>query len=227
MYARREQIYRMQTLSRPNSTDGLSPQAHTVAIVAILLFAFSGLLSGFAVGAFIRVQPSSPSRPNFGATSVVQKGQTPTTVPTRNPVKLGWPVVDEYKSSEVADGHTIYTVSAYAVDRSIDKGHGKQIHATGITCVFWLTKDQKSPEKNLSPINAVNNQMDGELAGALHFDSATPRVQSCNANGSGTWRYTIDPSVPPGDYYLAVVTDWNALYYNWSWREIHITNQNH
>ncbi|HEY6542239.1 MAG TPA: hypothetical protein VIZ18_14950, partial [Ktedonobacteraceae bacterium] len=43
----------MQTLSSRRSS-GLNPQSRKIAVFAILLFALSGLISGFAVGAFVR-----------------------------------------------------------------------------------------------------------------------------------------------------------------------------
>ena len=208
----------MQTVTRPSSTSGLSSQSRIIAVIAILLFAFSGLLSGFAVGTLIRPTPARTSTPNSVATTEAHKSSpSPTPTPAQDPVKLGWPVVDQYKSPEAADGNTRYMLSAYATDQSNGNTFGNPIHTPAITCVLWLTKEQKSPEKNLKPISAVNNPMDGELSGALHFDSTTPRVQTCDANGRATWKYTVDRSVRPGDYYLAVVTDWSGVHYNWSW----------
>lgn len=225
--AGRRQLYGMQTVTRPGSTSGLSSQSRIIAVIAILLFAFSGLLSGFAVGAFIRSTPAQTSTPNPVATTEVHKSSSsPTPPPVQNPVKLGWPVVDQYEPTEIADGNTRYLLSAYVTDQSNGNTFGNPIHASGITCILWLTKEQKSPEKNLKPISAVYNPMDGELSGALHFDSTTPRAHNCDANGRGTWKYTVDPSVPPGNYYLAVVTDWSGVHYNWSWIVVTIKKAN-
>ena len=225
--AGRRQLYGMQTVTRPSSTSGLSSQSRIIAVIAILLFAFSGLLSGFAVGTFIRSTPARTSTPNPVATTVVHKSSpSPTPTPAQDPVKLGWPVVDQYESPEAADGNTRYMLSAYATDQSKGNTFGNPIHTPAITCILWLTKEQKSPEKNLKPISAVYNPMDGELIEKLHFDSTTPRVQTCDANGRATWEYTVDRSVRPGDYYLAVVTDWSGVHYNWSWIAVTITKEN-
>ena len=44
----------MQTLTEKRQTNNVRSQSHTIVVVAMLLFALAGLISGFAVGAFIR-----------------------------------------------------------------------------------------------------------------------------------------------------------------------------
>ena len=44
----------MQTLTEQRQTNNVSSQSRTIVVVAMLLFALAGLISGFAVGAFIR-----------------------------------------------------------------------------------------------------------------------------------------------------------------------------
>src|SRR5260370_19595039 len=115
----------MQTLSdqHPNTLD---QQSRRIAVIAILLFAFSGLISGFAVGAFVR--------PNFGAGTTSHTGSARTPVPpitktvsltSPHPVKMGDPVVAMAQYVEKADDATNYTFSAHAVHQSIHQHHGK------------------------------------------------------------------------------------------------------
>src|SRR6516164_4446492 len=110
----------MQTVSShyPNK---LNQQSRKVAVTAILLFALAGLLSGFAVGAF--VHPKSPAGTGTGTDSTGSKStpathatQTVPTTVTQTPKELGFPVIDKsvFVFNELADGQTTYTFSAYA-----------------------------------------------------------------------------------------------------------------
>ena len=213
----------MQTLSSRRSSS-LSPQSRRVAIFAVLLFALSGLLTGFAVGAFVRPKIGGIGSPgNSNNTTIVQQTKTATPVATVRPVKLGFPVVTAYKSREKADGTTAYTFTAYAVDQSIDAQHGKRVNVAGINGKLWL---QHIPQNNFVslPGDRLRHQdiqgslTDDEIVGALNFVSGSSQVQQTNASGQITWTYTLAATVPPGDYYLTVLLDWSGQAYNWSWR---------
>src|SRR6266496_4796400 len=87
----------MQTASSqyPNN---INQQTRKIAVVAILLFALSGLISGFAVGAF--VHPKAQTGTGTGATGssttpIAHVTHTPPTALTQTPKELGYPVIDK------------------------------------------------------------------------------------------------------------------------------------
>jgi hypothetical protein len=210
----------MNNISAQSTLTGLSLQSRTVAFTAIVLFALSGLISGFAVGAFVHPNFALPTH-DTGSHTAVQNNQAQTPVSTEHPIPLGFPVIDQSSNVEIADGTTLYTLSAYAVDQSIDKAHGKPVHQPGMTCRLWLIPmSAGSPSIPLdrlkSPDTLQSSPLPGEVQG-LMFDPTTAQTQPCNANGQGIWKYRLDPSVIPGTYYLVVLTDWQGTHYNWSW----------
>src|SRR5207248_3145833 len=83
--------YNHQTLSEQRQTNNLSSQSRTIAIFAMLLFAFAGLISGFAVGTFTR-PGSHPQTTNqiAGATPpITSRNMTPTPTPhLEHPISL-------------------------------------------------------------------------------------------------------------------------------------------
>ncbi len=226
-----KEYYRMQTLYRKNPTK-LSPQTRKIATGAILLFALSGLISGFAVGAFVHLKPATGTTHNTGSGTkpIAQNTRTPVITSTLTPVKLGWPVFQQpFTFRQIANGTTFYTVTIQVVDRSIDASHGNPVHATGITCKIWLTKDanvsgniQTGNDGRLKSVDTINQPFPGEIVGALNFDPSTQQVRLSDANGQATWKYTISTSVDPGSYQLVVLADWNGIHYNWSWANIEI-----
>jgi len=213
--------------ARDSMYNGLGSASRTIAVLAMLIFAVSGLISGFAVGAFVGPKYLTSSNLKQTTTPVVQKTVIRTTPGTIHPVALGFPVIDTISNFEVADGTTVYTFSAHAVDRSIDKGHGKAVHAPDITCRLWLVDSTQNPDvppdRLASPDTLANSPFPHEIAG-LVFDSTTPQTQTCN-NGVGTWKYQVDTSVTPGSYYLVVLTDWQGAHYDWSWVVVTIKKQ--
>ncbi len=208
----------MQTLAG-QSRNSLSKQTRKIALFAILLFALSGLISGFAVGAFVRPKIGlRTTSTGSGTTTVGQTTKTPSTMQTQTPEKLGYPVIDKsvFQYRELADGQTTYIYSAYAIYLN-----GNRIHSLGITCKLWLTKDTVGLQTSeWTPISAILNPIGGEIQGALNFDPTTPQVQNCDANAQATWKYQVSPSVEPGTYYLAVLTDWAGKHYNIWWQQV-------
>ena len=218
----------MQTVSHQHPRT-LDQQSRKIAVIAILLFAFSGLISGFAVGAFVR--------PNFGAGTISHTGsaRTPVSQITKTvslsnarPVKMGDPVVTTVQYFEKADGTASYTFSAYAVDQSIDRHHGKQIHAPGITCKLWLQHVPGGnfvslPEDKISKMDIQGPLTGDEIANALNFAPGVSQIQPADANGQVMWNYTVSTSVDPGTYYLVVLMDWQGQSFNWSWRLVTIS----
>jgi hypothetical protein len=102
------------------------------------------------------------------------------------------------------------------------------VHASGITCKIWLTKNGNvSPnitENRLQSISTLDQPFPKEAQGSLIFTSATPQTQMCK-NGQGNWSYQIAPTVKTGQYYMVILTDWNGIHYNWSWIAIKIQGQ--
>src|SRR5690242_17968110 len=103
----------MQTLSSRRS-NSLSPQSRRVAVFAVLLFALAGLISGFAVGGFVR-----PKIGGIGSTGnnninnpVVQQTRTATPVATIRPVRITIHNRPSVSFVELENGST-YTVTAH------------------------------------------------------------------------------------------------------------------
>ncbi len=228
---RRERILRMQTVTRPNyspaSSNSDASQALRVAILAVILFALSGLITGFAFGAFVHFSPAKSSNSTAGITTNQQKtgGTTPVATQKVHPVQLGVPSTSISASIETANGSTVYNAKTQVTDQS--KGvafQGKNLRATGITCKLWLTKDknvndilQGNNYQIPRSITALQQPFPGEVQGGLVFDNTTPQTHMCNSSGQASWNYTINPSVKPGHYTLAVITDWNGQHFNWGW----------
>ncbi len=205
----------MYTASRPRPVQS-SQSATRIITIAIIMFALAGLISGFAVGAFLR--PGKLTERNVSRQPPqVNSAHTPTVTITRSqtPIPLGFPAIDHYQYVEVADGSTTYTFTAHAINKQ-----GQPIHASGITCKIWLTKDGNvNPTITLSRLQSVatlDQPFPHEVQGALAFSSTTPQTQTCN-NGQGTWNYTVAPSVEKGLYYIVVLMDWSGVHFNWSW----------
>ncbi|HJT57971.1 MAG TPA: hypothetical protein VJ761_15820 [Ktedonobacteraceae bacterium] len=220
----------MQTLAN-RSPNSIRSQTRTIAFFAVLLFALSGLISGFAVGAFIHPK-TAPTTGLSGSNTnapVTQKSQTPDSKTTTQATKLGYPVIDTPVYFQKADGSTLYTFTAHAVDQAKDAGHGNPVHAAGITCKLWLTKDgnvsSNIPAARLRSVGTLQEPFPKELPKALVFTSGTSQIQSSNANGQATWKYTLSTSLHSGTYYLVVLMDWNGTHYNWSWITITVKQE--
>ncbi len=143
---------------------------------------------------------------------------------THTPEELGFPVIDKsvFVYNELADGQTTYTYSIYAV-----YANGHRVHSPGITCKLWLTKNTEGLLRSeWTPVSTLNQPIGGEVEGALTFDSTTPQVQYCDANAQAIWKYQVSPSVEPGTYYLAALTDWAGKHYNIWWQQV-IINKAH
>ena len=215
----------MQMLSG-QSPKGLSQQSRKIAVFAVLLFALSGLISGFAVGAFVRprIGPGTTS-PGSGTTSGTQSSKT--SQPTAN-IILDYPVIGDFSYSEVANGSTTYIFTAQIFDKSKNP-----IRTTDVTCKLWLTKNgdvnpvlQADNDAIPRAIDQIQQPFPHEVANGLNFIPPSPQVQQCAPNGKTTWSYTVSPSVNPGTYYLVVLADWKGKSYTWSWQSIKIKKAN-
>jgi hypothetical protein len=226
-----------QVASRPNQNLNGNNQTQKIVITAITLFALSGLMMGFAVGAFTRPQKQATIKQTV-VTTTVKKQPTPqvTTTPTVDVTKVGisCPIISPSAISQVADGNTNYTLSAEIQDQSVSKdpvpcGTGKELHAAGLMCKIWLTRNQDSlrnlSKAQLSPVSNLQNSFPGEVQEALQFTGNQQQVQQCSLTGMTTWSYTLSPTLKSGTYYLAVVADWQGQVFNWRWDNITIHGQ--
>ncbi len=227
MYRGISRINYMKNIAVQGSPQGLSSRSRTIAITAMILFALSGLISGFTVAAFYPPKFSRSSTLDLGNIPAVQKTETRTPPATIHPVALGYPVIDTISSFEVADSTTVYALTAHAVDQVPDRAHGKPVHAPGITCRLWLVDNKQNPVVPLDRLKSADtlqsSPFPGEIPGLI-FDASTPQTQPCN-NGVGSWKYQVAASVNPGGYYLVVLTDWKGLHYTWSWNVVTIKKQ--
>src|SRR5439155_12904150 len=143
---------------RPNTLpdNKRRPRSQTIVFTAFTLFALSGLLIGFAVGAFTRSrQPGQPGIDNTGSTSGAVQGKTPQAIPTVDVLALGGVGCPHLRGNnfnfiEIADGKTSNTVSIQAQI----SGAGvcqftteKPLHISDITCKLWLI--QRVPERQI------------------------------------------------------------------------------
>lgn len=212
----------MQSVSKQPSTNHFNPQSRGIVLTAIVLFALGGLLSGFAVGAFVRPGHGSPVDipSQTGTTPTAHKTPTPTTPVTDHPAPINEPKIGSYSYFEVASGNTPYTFTA-----STTKKDGGVINGSDLTCKIWLTKDGNVSAaitaNRLRSVGTLSQPFSNEVQGGMTFGASTPQTQTC-ANGHGTWSYTLSPTLHPGLYYIAALMDWQGVHYNWSWVAIRV-----
>ncbi len=210
----------MQAASRPPSS-GLSSQSRRIAIFAILLFGLSGLISGFAMGAFIRPKiPGVTTNGGSGITPPVSQGTSTTrSSPGSKNLYVALPKLSSFSYTETADGATQYTASTVILDKSTNQ----PIQNTDVTCKLWLAKDFEDSNdllkaNNYAILTDVGNlqqPFSTEEQNALHFIAPSQQTMACTPHGNTSWTYTISPSVKSGSYYLFVVDDWKGKHFNW------------
>ncbi len=212
-----------------------TPQIQSIIITAITLFAFSGLMVGFTVGALVR--PAKPPTNNTNQTNLTHTTPTPTPRPTPTApvvIHLGPPDFKLAGPTLNPDGTQTYSATIQARDNATPV---KPITTNDITCRIWLVPQGDDPPNDpgihfltsaadqLQHIDKLNEPFPQEIPNALTFDPATQNeVQPC-AQGTTKWKLTISPSVPKGDYYLVGLTDWQGKSYNWTWGSITIGNK--
>src|SRR6266702_4316074 len=104
---RRGRLY-LKTLPAQGSINPLKTQSRSIAMLAVILFALSGLISGFAVGAFLHSRSGQSSASGSGTTS---EGQTTGSSSSNRsqPKPLGYPqIIDVSNTVQKANG-TTYT----------------------------------------------------------------------------------------------------------------------
>ena len=227
----------------PNFKATGNSRATIIAILALLLFALSGLMTGFATGTFTRhkqtAQQNNKGTKGTAPTAIVSQ-QTPnaSTTPVVQVVPVGCPAVESFSNPQIADGSHSYTFSVHATDKSggTCSANNKRINAAGITFKLWLihripgdkgisfSRDSLLNTANLvNPITAKIQNDDAMEVQGLAFDTAhTPQVQQSDAQGHVSWTYTVSPSIKDGEYDMVVLIDWAGQYYNWTWRNLDI-----
>jgi hypothetical protein len=224
----------MQTVSShyPNN---VNQQTRKVAVIAIVLFAFSGLISGFAVGAF--VHPKAQTGAGTGtdskrskSTPVAHTTQTTVSTTTTEHVNLDLPVISQgdYSYFQIANGSANYTFSALIINKN-----KTPIQASDVTCKLWLTSEgdvnsilRADDYALLRSIDTIQQPLPKEAVGAFNYIAPTQQIQPCAPTGKTSWSYTISQSVNPGTYSLVVLADWKGKSFNWSWVQIVIKKAN-
>jgi hypothetical protein len=207
----------------PQASSTGPSQTRSVILIAVALFALSGLIVGFAVGAFTHPQTREIFVNNNNNTNKPAAHNTPTAAKTTTPVTpaqpLGCPIVTPQLPQ---DGVVVITVKA------MNKLAGGQclpnaetpITSSGITCRIWVVQATGTTPAvdgiDFKHTNTLYNPLNHEVQGALNFDATTPQTQTCK-QGIGTWKITISPTLNKGSYFMVGLTDWNGTYYNWSW----------
>jgi hypothetical protein len=217
----------MQTLSSQHPNN-LNPQTRKIAVIAILLFALSGLVSGFAVGAFghTKAKTGTGTAPDTGTrtTPVVRVTQTPVSTTTTEHVNLDLPVIGDYSYFQIANGSTNYTFSALIINKN-----NNPIQVSDVTCKLWLTKEGDVNSILRAGNYAIPRTIDNiqqqqpfpkEVVGAFNYIAPSQQIQPCAPTGKTTWNYTISQSVDPGTYNLVVLADWKGNSFNWRWVSI-------
>ena len=216
----------MQTVSSQHPNN-VNQQTRKIAVVAILLLAFSGLISGFAVGAFVHPKAQTGTGTgNTGSKTTPIAHATRTTVPTTTVehVNLDLPVISQgdYSYFQIANGSTNYTFSAQIINK--DKN---PTQAPDVTCKLWLTKEvdvnsilRADNYALLRSVDSIQQPFPKEVVGAFNYIAPSQQIQPCAPTGKTSWDYTISQSTDPGTYNLVVLADWKGESFNWSWVQI-------
>src|SRR5258708_6122183 len=209
----RKRVYKMQTVYGQSSSKA-NPQTRKIATIAIVLFNLSGLISTFAVVAFVLHRPATVTthKTCSASKSVVRITQPPVITSTPEIVTLSEPQITDFISSETADNSTGYSLSALIIDKA-----NNPIQASDVTCKLWLTKDanvssdiETDNGAQLQSIGAIQQPFPGDASG-LNF-TTTQQTQPCTHNGKTTWNYTVSSSVDSGVFHLVVHPDWQGTH---------------
>ncbi len=219
----------------PNFRAPSNSRSTLIIILALFLFALSGLLTGFATGTFTRSKQTAQQNNNnnktnpsgrAAATPVQTQSPQITQTPAILTVGLGCPGV-MYSFQETRG--MSYQVQAQVLDKSSScnsNGGGKPLHMEGISCRLWLTKDSNFgnniPRDRIKSVDTLSQAFPKEEQTALNFNG-TPQVQQSSTQGTTTWNYQISSSLDKGTYYLIVLTDWKGILYNWTAKQILVT----
>lgn len=215
----------MQQFVRSQKPGG-GTQVQTVMITAITLFALSGAILGFAVGAFTRPHSTAPttntSNNNKKQTPVVvAKTPSPTTTTVAaQPIPQGCPrIVTTYS----LDGTiTLNLIAKQKTPGSnCDPDKEADLTSNGITCRIFLAKADGdhplldgSDETLFKDTTKYSSSFPHELTG-LSVVNGGSLTQPC-VQGKATWTLKLADTLAKGKYYIVGVTG-NSPFYNFSW----------
>lgn len=192
-----------------------------IIILALLLFALSGLMLGFTAGILNRHPQSSSSKTHIPSTTQSKPAAIQT--PTNARVPLNCPLIDEAVYQGTPGSGPIYTLSAHAVDKSGQcTKSGKAIKQAGITFKLWLATVPDNqrieiPASIWTHLEKLQQPLPHEVANGLTFENSSAQIQQSNEQGQSRWKFGLAPDTKPGKYYLVVLADWDGIYANWSW----------
>lgn len=220
-------------ISKSGPTRSGMPQVQSIIITAITLFAFSGLMVGFTVGAL--VHSNKPSTNNLNQTGLIHTTPTPTLPPTATAVPfihLGCPEFTLSNPTTNPDGTLGFSATIQAKDKNggnCNIAQENSITADGITSRIWLVPQGDDPQTDpgthfidsaadqLQHPEKFNQPFPEEIPNALVFNPTTTTEAQTSIQGAAQWKFTTSPSLPKGKYYLIGLTDWQGKSYNWTW----------
>ncbi|GCE27743.1 hypothetical protein KDA_32270 [Dictyobacter alpinus] len=222
----------MQQSAKPQNTGATS-----LIITAITLFALSGAILGFAIGAF--THPRAPqqvannnnnnnNKPAAKPTTAVKPTATPTPSVIAQPV--GCPAMT---TASNLDGmtFTVTLVVKNKVQGTCDPAKEPNMINDNVTCRIWLAKakDDKHPviendEKLFNKPESFATPFPNEVPNGLVFSNGASQTQMCK-QGQANWTVNLSPNLPKGKYFVVGLTNWGT-YYNWSWSGLFDTSKN-
>lgn len=218
----------MQQSVKPQKTGGNS-QYQSIIITAITLFALSGAILGFTIGAF--THPRAPqqvannnnndnNKPAAKPTTAVKPTATPTPSVVSQPV--GCPGMN---TTSNIDGITFTITLAVKnkVQGTCDPAKEPNMINDNVTCHIWLAKakDDQHPVIEQADENLFNKPesfatpFPSEVPNGLVFSNGASQTQMCK-QGQANWSVSLSPTLAKGKYFIVGLTSW-GVFYNWSW----------
>ncbi|GCE47105.1 hypothetical protein EI42_00625 [Thermosporothrix hazakensis] len=223
-----------QNGKRPNK-----PQS--AVLIALILFAVAGLLSGFTIGAINRPQSANQANtkltPTPSTTTVPTATETktaPTPTPTIDILTTGFGCpAGKLSSYGLMEGDQTQLTADMQAQKKPVTGSGtcnspEELHTAGIATRLWLTKKDSDFNKKLVELtnapwasnDRIGQAFPEEIENALVFDPSTPQVQKTDDQGHIQWKYTVAPTLPPGNYYAVFFMSWEGKRFNWTYLEL-------
>lgn len=205
---------------------GGNTQVQTVMITAITLFALSGAILGFAVGAFTHPRQSQQITNTSGNNkkpTQVAVAKTPTstsTAVTAQSIPLGCPGIG---TGYNLDGTiTITLIAKQKTPGTCVAANEKNLTSDGITCRIILTKAKDGlpvlddSDRTLFKDTAnYSGTFPHEIASGLNISNGAALTQPC-VQGQATWTLTLSPTLEKGNYYIVGLTG-DKPFFNYSW----------
>ncbi|GLV59370.1 hypothetical protein KDH_61970 [Dictyobacter sp. S3.2.2.5] len=216
--------------------NGGNTQVQTVMITAITLFALSGAILGFAVGAFthprtvqqiINTTSGGDKKPT---PVVIAKTPSPTTTAvTTQAIPQGCPGIG---TTYGIDGTITLTLAAkQKVPNDCTPSNEPDLANNGITCRIFLAKAKgvvpvlDDADRALFKDTAnYSGTFPHEIAGGLTVVNGGSLTQPC-MQGKATWTLRLADTLEKGKYYIVGLTG-NTPFYNYSWStQLNVTGQ--